>query len=452
MLNDHTRCLLVAACCSLALLAGCQSPATATKTADTRATVTGARTAPAQSANGNATLGAGPADARGPDRAAANGNAASTEPRSSAANAPGANPNANSESTSTTTTAAAATPPPRIGGIGGDLLLVNRETLTAGDILYPLRKRLAAIRKAPDPRGALERAVLQQTQEEVGAILLHDDAIESLNDAQREALDKIVTRELDTRISREFGGSRAKLDRHLAAHGMDFERYKAAIRRRMVVQNYAAEVFTPQLNPRRDELRSYFEARRSEFETPESRELLLIEAPFDQFLPEGASWDSASNMVQARARLAAKQNIDRAHEALARRSFADVAREMSRGPHAINGGLFGSIVQPLEPPYDEISRRVFDLPAGGHTGPIEGPAGWYLVGCGRIEPAKRPAFADVQDEIRDKFREDRLNQLASQHLTRLARRAYIEGLERFVISSVEMALSGAWPPASDSAR
>ncbi len=349
------------------------------------------------------------------------------------------------------TTSQAAKPEPVKpirGAIQSDIILVNDETVTIAEVLYPIHDKILKARGEQTKRGSrelLERWVRQQVQEEVGTILVHQKAIAKLDDSQKEQVEKAADREVESRVARDYGGSLARLEHELAQYGVTKERFREALKRRLVVRQYSFETFAPQNTLRRDELIRYYEEHTDQFSSRETREFWLIEAPFEKFLDEGQAWETASNRERARAKLGAVRHIRAAHEALAARSFEDVAKEFSRGPNAEDGGAWGAIGEPLKKPYDELSKRIFEMSSGQVTEPIEAETGWYIVKCGDIKPAVQKSFSEAQDEIRAKMRETRFNQLASDYIFKLARKATIVGIDDFIAAAVTRALDPSWP-------
>ncbi len=332
-------------------------------------------------------------------------------------------------------------PPPRTvvtappGAIRGDVFLVNETAVTAAQVLYPLREELAEARRTQTRPRFVERAgelIRGEVQRSIGSILVHAEAMSKLNEEQKKLVEGAVTKALEDRTAREFGGSSARLANHLAQHGLTVDQYKAALERDMIVRQYSREKFMPQVTIRRDELLGEFRRSAARFNTAETRELLLIEIPYAKLLPEGATWESATPSAKAQARLKATRRIREAHEALANRPFADVAREFSLGLYADKGGSWGMIGSPLQAPYDELSRGIFTLASGAHSEPIEMETGCAIVGCGAITPASSKTFAQVQEQLRDELMEKRFNRLAADYSVRLMESATISPIDPFV--------------------
>ncbi len=352
-----------------------------------------------------------------------------------------------------------ATPPPpapihpRQDSIRSDILMVNDSVLSVAELLYPMRGWIEQTRSAQTPRhfaDQLQRRTSEQVRNEIGSLLVYEKAMSEFPEERRELLDKTVEREVNKRVSREFGDSVARFEAHLQRCGLTMEQYRTMVQRQMLISSYTHDLLTPQIHIRRDELLAYYRDNAGRYSTEATRELLLIAVPFTKFLPADVTWEAASKEARARAKLQAMRQIRTAHEALADRDFREVAREYSRGVHAADGGSWGQIGQPLKPPYDEVSRRIFEFAEGQYTEPIQAGTGWYIGGCGEVIPATKTAFVDVQEEIRSELENERFIRLAGDYIYRLAERATISDLQGFINSAVERGLAG-WSdePASE---
>jgi hypothetical protein len=340
---------------------------------------------------------------------------------------------------------------PARGAIEAEILLVNEDQLTTAEILYPLRERLAEARRSQTERGFQDQAVRwirSELQQEIGGLLVYREAMAALAERQQEAVEKVGERRLQERITRDFGGSQARLDKHLQRYGLTMEQYRMRLRRSLVVSQYTREKLMPQAHVRRDELLAYYRENSARYCTPGTRELLVIEAPFERFLPEGTTWRLASEQIRAQARLEAMRHIRRAHASLQEKPFEQVAREFSRGPQAENGGSWGQIGQPLQPPYDQVSKLIFEFAQRQCSEPLETATGWYIVKCGRVQPEQRRSFSEVQEEIRQHLMEQKLNRLTADYVVQLAEKATISSLDQFIAAAVRRASTAPWsqPP------
>ena len=249
---------------------------------------------------------------------------------------------------------------------------------------------------------AVPLLVRDRTQQAVGTLLIYAEATANLAEPQLNVIADGIEREVSARISREFGDSSARFERHLAERGLTLPQYRKLLERELVARQYTREKLMPQITVRRGELMSYYRRNLAEFSTAETRELWLIEAPFEAFLPPDTSWDRAAGSARAAAKLRAKRHIRTAYDALRDRPFDEVAREYSRGVHAAQGGAWGEIGRPLQSPYDVVSRPIFTFAQGQYGDPIETERGWYITRCGQITSAHEPTFSELQEEIRSR--------------------------------------------------
>jgi len=340
-------------------------------------------------------------------------------------------------------------PPPRPRGqYGADLLIVNEHAITAAEVLYPLRDWILEARGSQSPDVFLEKLqpeLYEQIRGEIGRLLVFERAFKELAEPAKKSLDDALEREFEGRVARDFGGSTARFESHLRSFGLSMEQFREALRRAIVVQGYVAELLNPQISIRREELLAYFRENEGRFATPESRELLMIEAPYAAFASAGRPYDALPDSAKAPVKLRALRHIRAAHAALSGRSFGEVAREFSKGLHAESGGSWGLIGEPLVAPFDGLTGRIFTFRQGQYSEPIELEDGWYIVGCGRIEAAQRKTFDQVQPELREELRRKRFEKLANGYVVRLAEEATVVGLESFIDASLALAQSSRWP-------
>jgi hypothetical protein len=341
---------------------------------------------------------------------------------------------------------------PSEGSIQSDILMVNETALPAAEVLYLLRDWIEETRASQTPRGFLEqlkRRVGIHVRQEIGSLLIYEQALSKLNDPQMAALERAADREIEKQIAHEFGDSVARFENHLERYGITKERFREMVKRQIAVSGYTREMLMPQIHIRRDELLAFYRDNLKRYCTDETRELLMIELPFERFLPQGVPWRSAPESVRAQARLQAMRQARAAHDALGTADFREVAREYSRGPHAANGGSWGEIGQPLQPPYDELSRRVFTFEEGQYSEPIETERGWYIIQCGKVNPATKRPFAEVQEEIRAELENRRFNKLAADYILRLAENATMSDFDAFVNCVVRRAATLPAPSKGD---
>ncbi len=338
-----------------------------------------------------------------------------------------------------------ALPPPvqpTPGAIEGDILMVNKAVLTAAEVLYPLADRIEEARRTQTPGGFRERVrslVREETRRQIGTLLIYAEAMAGLPEEQRKSIEKAVLKEIDNLVAQDYGGSSARFKAHLADSGLTLEQYRDALQRDLVVRQYMREKLTIQIQVRRDELLTYYRQNSTQYETPETRELLVIEIPFEKLLPADQRWDTADRTVRATTKLAVLRKAREAEAALDQQPFAEVARTYSAGSHAEQGGSWGLIARPLQPPYDQVSKLIFEYESGQRSAPLETETGYFIVQCGRIEPARRRSFMDVQDDIRRELTERKYARVSADYVLKLAENATVSAIDPFVAAAAQRA-------------
>jgi peptidyl-prolyl cis-trans isomerase SurA len=348
----------------------------------------------------------------------------------------------NAERAAAATRRAAAALEPTPGAIEADILLINDTALTVPEVLFPLRGYLEQLRTARTHAGFLEdarRAIRRSAQEAIGTILMYAEATAKLDDEQKKQIDAAVDKEVENLTARDYGGSLSRLKARLKDSGLTKEQWRENLKRDLVVRQYTRETLMPQVQIRRDELLAEYQRNLARYTTPPTRELLLIELPFEKFLADGRTWDRATPADRAQAKLKALRRAREAQAALAERPFEDVAREYSLGLHADEGGSWGPIGRPLQPPYDVVSKPVFEWAEGQVGAPVETDRGWYIAKCGHIEPVQQRPFVKVQEEIRADLMERRFQKLSMDAVLKLAEKATISSLDAFVTAAVDEA-------------
>ncbi|MGE0482473.1 MAG: peptidylprolyl isomerase [Phycisphaerae bacterium] len=346
----------------------------------------------------------------------------------------------------TATAAADFDPPPN--AVQPDILVVNATVLTSAEVLYGLREQIEQARAAGRDawlEEQLPRWVLRETQEQVGRILLYQRLAGTRTDEQREPLIRAAEKDLHELTTREFGGSKARLLAHLERFGLTYEQLRAQAERRILVQADMFETMRPKIVVRRDELLREYEQNKAKFVTPETRELWMIEIPFDEQprRRRGLTFDTGGVSAESRAR--AEERARAAYAALASRPFDEVAREYSRGPHASDGGNWGPLGEPLLSPYDAASRRIFAMSEGQYTEPIETATGWVIARCGKVSPRVERSFAEAQDDLRKELTNRKFQEVANAEIQKLAAAATYSSFDGFVRETIRRGSAAGWP-------
>lgn len=303
------------------------------------------------------------------------------------------------------------------------ILRVNDETITVEDVLEPLMPALTQ-EAGKLPGAQRPRIVIKRIQAELIAqvqdLLLYQEASKDLTEPMMDALDRYVDQEIKDRVNREFGGRQSRFEAHLASMRMTLQDARERSRRRIIIVKYLQDNVLPRIaDPTRRELLDYYHANMDAYTEAERRELYLID------IPKGHDADQArSEIERARSRLAAGEE------------FEGVARELSKGIHAADGGSWGHIKSPLQGRYADVSDVFFRLGPSQISDIIETDDAFFIVRVGRLTQADTRGFAEVQPELVERYRNAQFELLRSERVRSLLEKASIEPSEDLFLRAV----------------
>lgn len=155
-----------------------------------------------------------------------------------------------------------------------------------------------------------------------------------------------------------------------AFHEEHAERYQAPEYRTVTVIRISPDDLLDEIEVPEEELRAEYEARKSQFETPERRRLSQI------VLPDEETARAAAGRLAEGADLAA------------------VAAEAG-GSGPVDLGLVDR--RSILP---ELAEAAFATPLGQVSQPVESPLGWHILRVEAVEPGSTRAFEEVREELR----------------------------------------------------
>jgi peptidyl-prolyl cis-trans isomerase SurA len=202
------------------------------------------------------------------------------------------------------------------------------------------------------------------------------------------------------------------LARALAEQGLDLAAFRAQIRRELETYQVLQQRVRGKVKVSDEDLRSYYQSHPQEFGGEDELHVRHIFLP----LPEDAGKADA-----ARARAAGEKVLQRLRTG---EDFAKVAREVSKGPSAPDGGDLGwlrrgTIQKALE-------DAAFALKDGEISGLVRAGPGLHILKVeGRRRGGER-SFEDAKEEIRTRLLDEQVAQTRQQYLEELRRGAAIE--------------------------
>jgi len=175
-------------------------------------------------------------------------------------------------------------------------------------------------------------------------------------------------------------------------HANNPDRFSSPELREAVVAVLSAETLADQVEVSEADLRAAFEARRSQFGTPERRDLQQALVPTEE---------AARTLAAAWA-----QNDD----------FAAIQQAATAAGGA--AVALGNLTR-AELPIEALAEAAFTLPLGGITPPVQSPFGWHVMRVAAVTPGTEARLEEVADRLRRELALDRAADLAFERANRV---------------------------------
>lgn len=312
---------------------------------------------------------------------------------------------------------------------------------------FPTLILLTVLLAAPDPR-VLDRVAavvngdpvtLSELQERAGLEWRH---VQSMQPGQerdqarvrvlRAALDQVVSERLleaqakelsveatDAQVDAAIDDIKRKnqlndeqLDRALDEQGLDRSSFRRQLKRDIEAFRILEMKVKTRIKVTDEDVRSWYQAHPNEFAGEERVRARHI------FLPVPAEATPAQE-----AAVRAQGEIIR-NRLLAGEDFATVARQVSKGPSAAEGGDLGFLKRGTIQP--ELEKVVFSLQENQISGLIRTKPGFHIIKVEERKAAGRQPFDAVKDSIRDRLVGERVETQRSQYLAELRKDAVID--------------------------
>ncbi|HTP51650.1 MAG TPA: peptidylprolyl isomerase [Anaeromyxobacteraceae bacterium] len=289
---------------------------------------------------------------------------------------------------------------------------VNGEVVTLSEIIEragPAYRKVAEMR----PGEAKEKARLQVLQAAFDALVSEKLLDVEVKVQGVEVSEAQIDAAIDD-IKKRNKFDDAMLKQALAEQGLDLPGFREQLRKNF--EGYA--VLTQKVRSRvkvtDDDVQNYYQTHPKEFAGEEQvkvRHIFLV-------VPQGANAEKdAAIKAQGEAVLA---------RLAAGEDFISVARQVSQGPSAAEGGDLGWLHRGSI--QLELERVAFSLDVGKWSGLVRTKSGYHILKVEEKRSAEVPPLADVKDRIRDKLGNDQADVYRKQYLDELKRDATIEVL------------------------
>ena len=216
-------------------------------------------------------------------------------------------------------------------------------------------------------------------------------------------------------LTERQAGGRENLEKALAQGGSDTAQLEQMFREMELGRALIAEQIQPTIKVSDEEVANYYNEHPDQFVSDEqvhARHILIRVEP------------EADDAAKEAARLKAEQ----AHErAAAGADFAELARELSDGPSAPNGGDLGFFSKDRMVP--AFSEAAFALEPGQISPVVQTNFGYHVIKVEERRPAGTVPLDEAQDPIRRQIVGEKTNVAVSQLIRKLGQTADIQFLD-----------------------
>ncbi len=240
--------------------------------------------------------------------------------------------------------------------------------------------------------------------------LMYNDARRTIPDERLPTIEEAISKEFDKttldKLMKRLGvQSRRELDDKLRSMGSSLEHEKRAFTQQMLGQEWVGQQVKADEEITQEQMLQWYQTHLSRFETP-------CRAKWEELMVRIAKYPSKADAYAAIARMG--------NQVLAGTPLAQVAREQSDGSTALSGG-FRDWISKGSFAVEKVDQALFGLPIGQLSPILEGETGFYIVRVLDRQEVTRKPFADVQDEIKKKIREEKVSERFKEYLAKLRR-------------------------------
>ena len=204
----------------------------------------------------------------------------------------------------------------------------------------------------------------------------------------------------------------ARLDEALRAQGLERASYRKAVKRDLESMRLVQLKIRNKVKVTDEDVKNYWQTHPQEFRASEEVRVRHI------FLPLPRDADAADT---ARVNAIADKALARLK---AGEDFAKVAREMSQGPSASEGGELGWLRRGTVQP--EVEKVAFALQPGEISGLIRTPPGIQLLKVEERRGGGARPLEEVKEEVRDRLVNEQGDTYRTQYIAELRKDAVIE--------------------------
>ena len=197
------------------------------------------------------------------------------------------------------------------------------------------------------------------------------------------------------------------LKAEMARSGVRYEDYMTNLRKQILVNRIKGAIIRQKIKIMTDEIKDYYKKHKDAFTIPEKVDLAEIVV-----------------YTKDKKEAKAKAIINQVEEELkAGQEFEELAKKVSEGPTASEGGNIGAF--PVPSLSNQIAKEVALLKVGQYSRPIKTSFGYEIVKLLKRTPGRVRSLKEVKSEIEDKIFQERLGPVLNDYIKQLRSESYI---------------------------
>lgn len=287
---------------------------------------------------------------------------------------------------------------------------VNGEVVTLGELVDRAGeeyRRADALPAGPEREGARRRALRRAFDDVLAEKLLAGQAAELGMEATDAQVDAAVED-----IKKRNGLDEEGLDQALAQQGLDREAFRRQVKGNLEAYNLIGYKVRSRVKVSDEDLRNFYQRNAAEFAGEDEVRVRHVFLP----LPE-----NAPAAEEAKVRAQAEKVLQRL---AAGEDFAALAREVSKGPGAADGGDLGwlrrGVVQKA------LEDAAFALQPGQVSGIVRAGPGLHLLKVEERRVGGKKGFDEVKEALRERLSNEQLDTYRQQYIEELRRDALVD--------------------------
>ena len=293
------------------------------------------------------------------------------------------------------------------GNLNPAVLEVNGEKIYAAEISMTMQNITAQMGGRKNVQDE-QRLVQMATERVVEQQLLAQEALRT-----NVQPDELRLAEMMQALERQAGGREA-LESNLMSFGMSYDQLAGYVREIELSRSLIEKQISPTIEVSDEEVKTFYEENLELFDAEEQVHArhIVFSAPLD-----------ADAQTVANARAKAEEARRRA---LAGEDFAELARELSEGPTAPEGGDLGFFARGQTAPTFEAAA--FVLEPGDISPVVRSPLGLHVIKVEEKRPARRLPLDEVFEHIRNVLVQQKTAENVAQLVASLADKGTVVNL------------------------